>query len=105
MKPHQEYDIYLKIYLPVFESVFESNFQADYFGIDLDKTSCKIQQWDWFCDVVEMIVDGKTDALFDVLHKREYKITREYVSKIINKNIVREIRENILEIVMKEFAI
>lgn len=92
-------DFYLNIYTPIFEHVFTSNYNSGYFGnVCLDMV--KQQQWDWFCFFVEQIIEGQTDNVIEILSRRDNsKLTREYFSLIIGKNIVNQVRDIIIETV------
>jgi hypothetical protein len=79
--------------------VFNTNYNAGYFGCT-GSDLIKQQQWDWFCFFVEQIVEGNTDTIIDILSRRDNsKVTREYFSLIIGKNIVNQVRDIIIETV------
>ncbi len=92
-----KHDLYLKIYSPIFEHVFNTNYDAGYFGA-YDRLAAKQQQWDWFCFFVEQIISGESDTVIDILSRRDNsKLTREYFSLIIGKNIVNQVRDMIID--------
>jgi len=69
-----------------FENIFEKFYKNGHWG-DIEKDKIKSQQFDWYLKLKKMIEEKDWESLFMSVENRDYRVSREIVSNLININI------------------